>query len=230
MLLAMAVLMGLWFFISFLAGLAITFVGSPKWLELPWSAFGDFAETTDGRVYVELGFYSRILCYDKDGKFIANFGYPGNAKDTKLASSKTGLLFFRTQNRVYGYDHNWETKFVAKDDPAKTRTWKLSEDSKPVLVNTILGAVPDRAVGPGEPLFSPSQARIRESFVCDDGSVLERVGDAIWRTSKDGRVLTRYHSPWWFYLFKFPWPSLLSIPLCVLFAALAIYVKRKGGN
>jgi len=94
----MAVLMGLWFFVSFCGGPLLMFAGCPKWLEVPWSAFGDFVETPDGRVYVEAGFYSRILCYDKNGKFIANYRYPSNVKDTKLAASKTGLLFFRTKN------------------------------------------------------------------------------------------------------------------------------------
>jgi len=162
-----AILIGSWFFIAFMIGMVISFVGCPRWLELPWSVVRDYVETTDGRVYVALAFYSCVVCYDKEGNFVATYSWPlRNAKGTKLAAGKSGLLYFLGNNAVYAYDRNWKIVFDAEENPAKERRWKLAEDSKPFFDVGAPGLVPDRAVGPNELLFSPSQPRNRRNFLC----------------------------------------------------------------
>lgn len=218
---------GLWLLCSFLAGILCTFAGSPKGLELPWSDFGDFVEAVNGNVYVECRFYGRILCYDKQGDFVGSYAYPMmNAKDTKLAAGKDGLVYFRTRNTVYGYDVSWKNVVVVTEDPSKPRIWKLSQSGRPELVR-VDGVVPDRAVLPNELLFSPSQEKERIIFNCSDGSSLERGNSEIDRISKNGRVICKYKSAILLRFLKFPWPALLSIPLFLVFVFLALLLGKR---
>jgi hypothetical protein len=222
-------LTALWGF-SFLSGLFITFMGCPRWIELPWSGFGDYVEAIDGRVYVEARFYGRILCYEKNGKFVANYAFPiRNAKDTGLASGENGFIYFRTRNSVYGFDRNWNIVFSAEEDPSMDRTWKMSRKLSPSFAPGEGGKqfVPDRAISTNELLFSSTQDGVRQSFTCTDGTILERDGNALIRRSKEGGMLHRYSDARIVSLLRFPWPSVLGFPLFLLLVGFAIYAKIK---
>ena len=122
-------------FAFFLSGFAITFLGAPSWLPLPWSDFDDFVQSTDGKVFVAIGFYSRVLCYDENGKFIASYQYPfGYARDVGLAVDGYGHVFFRTQHLLYTYDTSWNLLEEAEGKFYSDRHWRLGQDGKPVFV------------------------------------------------------------------------------------------------
>lgn len=213
-LITLTVLTAVWFLASFLLGISVTFGFWPQRIPLPWSDAGDFVQATNGRVYIDLGFYSRILCYDRDGKFIASYSYSANAKGTKLAAGKSGLIYVCANNAVYTFNSTWKRVDLETADPAKPRVWKLSRDSRPLFVDGETGRVPNRAIRAGEFLFAPSQPEIRMSFECEDGTVLERNADSIDRVSKSGRTICKYSPPrgiaW---LLTVPWPALLAVPI-----------------
>ncbi len=63
-------------FAFFLSGFLTLQFGAPRWLPLPWSDFTNFVESPDGHVFVNLCFYSRVLSYDRKGRFKASYHYP----------------------------------------------------------------------------------------------------------------------------------------------------------
>ncbi|MCK5269392.1 MAG: hypothetical protein KAJ46_01355 [Sedimentisphaerales bacterium] len=204
-------------FASFLSGICITFLGSPSWLPLPWSGFDDFVQSPDGKVFVDIEFYSRVLCYNESGKFLASYPYPfGNAKDTGLAVDHNGRIFFRTQHWLYIYDVSWNLLEKDEGEFDSSRNWRLDEEGQPVFV---LGrqdvSVPNRAAVAGEYIFSKSYKR--SEFTCMNGSRLVRKDNHLERHSVQGELLATYNGPRILSLFTFPWPAFLAWPLAFLF-------------
>src|SRR5262249_24981438 len=84
--------------IVFLSGLSVPERGAPKGVELPWSGPIDYVESADGKIYVSSEFYSRVQCYDRDGRFLAAYSVPGKGRGgTGLAVGSNGLIYFRFQ-------------------------------------------------------------------------------------------------------------------------------------
>lgn len=222
-------------FVAFLFMPIIMLLGAPSWLPLPWSDFNDFVQSSDGKVFVSIGFYSRVLCYDESGKFIVSYPYPfGNAKDVGLAVDDYGHVFFRTQHWLYTYDTSWN---LLEEDEGKFesgRNWRLGQDGKPVFVNIDVKypRVPDRAAKPGEYIFRKTDER--KIFTCLDGSQLVREGNHIKRYSVEGELVGRYSGPWLVSIFTFPWPAFLAWPLAFLFAYIEnrkkYLFKQEKGN
>jgi len=195
--------------------------GTPKWLELPWSEFNDFVEGPEGRVYVSLGIYHVVLCYDRFGRFIASYRAPEIKHGVRLAGDEDGHLYY------------WAGEIVIKgtdwadighiDVPASgCNRWVLDENKKPVCWPAVKSWKPGVLFGPvdrvlsrpvtaGDVLFIGGGLR-RSSFLCNDGSVLERQGDSLVRKSQDGRVLVRYGTPWYLLWANFPYPVFLAFP------------------
>jgi len=207
----------LWLLCTFMLGITATFIGWPSILELPWSDFGDFVESTDGRVYVQCRFYSHILCYDTRGKFLSSLAYTANAKDTKLAAAKTGEIYLRSRNTVYTYTPEWKLISTVEDDPAKNRSWKLDADARPIRVDKTSEIIPNRPIGSGELLFSESQERVRDHYNCNDGSVLYRSKSSIRKISPDGTLLCVYQPPFILRLLQFPSAIMIAVPLGIAF-------------
>src|SRR5579871_5997160 len=148
-------------FAAFLSGFIITFCGAPRWLPIPWSDFRDFVESADGKVFVSVGFYSRVLCYAHNGDFIASYPYPfGNAKDTELAASADGRLFFRTQHRLFVYDSIWHQLSESEGEFSSARKWILDQQGNPVFVpgNARFPTV-DKLAKPGDLIFAKETRR-----------------------------------------------------------------------
>jgi hypothetical protein len=207
----------------------ITFLGAPGWLPLPWSDFTSFVESADGKVFVSVGFYSRVLCYGHDGHFIASYPYPfGNAKDTELAASVDGRLFFRTQHLLYVYDSTWRRDSEFESDFRSARNWVLDEQGKPVFASGHKRDVPtvDTLAKPGDRIFAKEHRR--ERFVGADGTALVREGNRLLRYSATGTILTIYQAPAPLRLFTFPWPAALAWPLFFLYGILTARRKRRG--
>jgi len=111
--------------VSFLSGLLLTVLPIPWDLPLPWSDFGDFVETADGRVIVNLRFYNRALCYDRSGNFLGTYRFPRASKVTRLAAGADGLLYCRSKNSVLVYGRDWELLSVSEADVLAERAWEL---------------------------------------------------------------------------------------------------------
>src|SRR5262245_53266731 len=78
--------------VSFVSGFLIALLPIPLGLPLPWSGFEDFVETPDGRVFVNLRFYNRVLCYDRSGEFLGAHRVPLRARGTDLAAGRDGVV------------------------------------------------------------------------------------------------------------------------------------------
>ena len=215
--------------VAFVGGFLITFLGAPRWLPLPWSDFTDFVESADGKVFVDVGFYSRVLCYGHDGRFIASYPYPfGNAKDTELAASADGRLFFRTQHLLYVYDSTWHQRSEFEGEFRSARNWALDEQGQPVFVPGDERDVPtvNTLAKPRDRIFAEEHRR--ERFVCADGTTLVRQGNRLVRSSATGTILTTYQTPAVLRPFTFPWPAVVAWPLFILYGIVTARRKRIG--
>jgi len=83
------------------------FVDGPRWLELPWSRLGDFVEGANGKVYVSLGLYPRVLCYDSAGHFVASYSVPAMQHGVELSVGDDGLIYFWSQGNVFIKNADW---------------------------------------------------------------------------------------------------------------------------
>ncbi|MHC4665547.1 MAG: hypothetical protein ACYS9T_06260 [Planctomycetota bacterium] len=209
--------------VFFLCGMVTIYFGAPSWLPLPWSDFDDFVQSSDGKVFVDIGLYSRVLCYDENGTFIASCPYRfGGAKDVGLAVDDHGHVFFRTQHLLYTYDTSWNLLEEAEGEFYSDRHWRLGQDGKPVIatVDVKYPRVPDRVAKPGELIFSKTYKRT--TFTCMDGTRLIRVRNHLNRYSTEGELVGQYSEPWLLSIFTFPWPAALAWPLGFLFAYIEI--------
>jgi hypothetical protein len=214
--------------LSFLSGFLLTVLPIPWGLPLPWSDFNDFVETPDGRVFVSVRFYNRALCYDRSGRFIAARRFPYGAKTTRLAAGRDGLVYCRSQNKVYVYSSDWELLSVAEADAQAERVWELGRDAGlPVHAPHRHGeAPPDRALDSGDLLFG--EAARREVFHCADGSVLRRVGNGLERVSAEGEVIAAYGTPWLLWPFVFPFPACIPWAGFLLMGLWGSYRARRA--
>jgi hypothetical protein len=214
-------------FLSFLSGALLSIFPIPWRMPLPWSDFGDFVETPDGRVLVELRFYNRILCYDRSGEFVTGYRLPHGAKDTRLAVGQDNLVYVRAQNAVYSYSPAWELIAVAKHGVKSERIWELSLDTgQPVHAPRRQDLPPDRAVVPGDLLFSSGERRV--VFCCTDGATLRRKGSSLERLSPTGDVTATYATAWPLRPFVFPFPALLAwVAVFAIVPWLAFLARRR---
>lgn len=205
-------------FAFFLSGFAITFLGAPSWLPLPWSHFRDFVQIPDGKVFVDIRFYDRVLCYDENGGFVASYPYPpGYPTVTGLAVNEDGHVLFRARDHLYIYSISWNLLEKIEGEDAVHMHWRLGEDGQPVYMKSNVGypRVPDRVAKPGEYLFRGKNKRT--SFTCMDGTRLIRVRNHLERYSSDEELVGQYSGPWLLSIFTFPWPAFLAWPLFFLF-------------
>jgi hypothetical protein len=204
-------------FAAFVSGRIMSSHGAPRWLPLPWSDFEDFVESADGKVFVDIAFYNRVLCYSQDGKFVASYPYPFGVKDTGLAASADGRVFFRGARHLHVYDTQWRLQATLEGESYSARNFALDDDGNPVYVpgDRTDRTVVHRLAKPGDRLFA--KERERTKFECKDGSTLVRQGNRLQRFSADGTPLATYQALAIYRPFTFPWPAALSWP-AMLFA------------
>ncbi|MCC6124569.1 MAG: hypothetical protein IT426_06390 [Pirellulales bacterium] len=194
---------------AFLSGFLFTLVSAPQWLPLPWSDFCDFVESSDGDVYVSLGFYHRVLRYDADGNFVASYPEPPGKGD-ELAADLQGRIFLcykRGRERVVVFSRAWQKLADYENNSNELVSWRLDGKGEPVSEQSWETATAvDRAAKPGDYIFHRKQRE--DSFTCIDGSRLVRTGNHLERISCDGRVIVTYSSPWILRPFTFPWPMI----------------------
>ena len=96
---------------AFCFGAIFTAAGAPRWLPLPWSGFQDFVEGPDGRVYVGLELYLRVLCYSREGQFIASYP-PPSGKNVHMAADARGHIYCLSSGGVGDnlgtYNGDWQ--------------------------------------------------------------------------------------------------------------------------
>ena len=192
------------FFVSMIA----TATGKiPRNLELPWSVFEDFTLGKDGSLYVSLAFYDRILRYDNSGRFLASYPAPG-PRGGGLATDASGRLHYRLPNAIYTYDSDWNLLAKSRCDFYDDPTWILNTKGEAECApgSGSTQAVPERALYPGEALFSSGRPWGKNHFDAADGSSIYRKGDRLYRYSGDGTLLSRYGTPWYLWWAKFPVP------------------------
>jgi len=202
----------------FLSGPAIMFLGSPSWLPLPWSDFDDFVQTPDGKVFVDIRFYQRVLCYDANGEFVASYPYPpGHPKVTGLAVNEDGHVLFRARNILYIYSSTWDLLEKFEGEDSANMYWRLKENGQPAYIKSdfVYPRVPDRVAIPGEYLFRKEGKRT--TFRCMDGSQLIRGINHLKRYTAEGELVGQYSGPRLLWIFTFPFPAFLAWPLAFLF-------------
>jgi hypothetical protein len=206
------------FFVSLLATSTRKLPGN---LELPWSGFEDFTQTKDGSVYVSLRFYERILRYDSSGRFLASYPAPG-AGYGGLATDVNGRIYFRLRNSVHTYDADWHLLAKSKCDFYGDRSWILNakEEAECAPGKGSVQVPPERAVYPGELLFSSERIWGKNHFDCVDGSSINRKGDRLYRYGGDGKLLSSYGTPWYLWWAKFPVPLAGAWVIMFLFGIL----------
>ncbi len=89
-----------------------------KHIEFPFSKPIMAVSDTQGNIYIDIGIYSRIQKYDKDGRFLLGFGYgsPGNSE-----------LIIDQKDRLYVGTYHWKNTLKVFSSEGK----KLSEFSEP---------------------------------------------------------------------------------------------------
>ncbi|MHC4506448.1 MAG: hypothetical protein ACYTFI_24395 [Planctomycetota bacterium] len=195
--------------VAFICSFAMTVLGAPRWLPLPWSDFRDFVEGTDGRVYVNIAMFSRVLCYDDSGHFVASYPEAPYAKDAGLAAGANGRIYLRGSNTVSVMTPEWELVQKVDAHYRADRTWRMGPDGAPIHSPGIdpNTSAPNRAVRPGELLFSDN-SRVRREFVCRDGSLLRRRRNSLRKVAPDGSVVAEYGGHWLYTPVTFPLPGM----------------------
>lgn len=184
--------------LAFLVSASIAQSGIWPNANLPLWDIGDFVEVPKGDVYVDVRFQNRIVRFDPSGRFKANYAYPsGPEKSTGLAVSRDGTLFFKARHRIYVVNSELKELSHYEHDEKGDRVWEFREGGVPVHApHRSKETRPHRAVNPGELLFSDDYfANRRESFVCANSSILDKLGSTIVRTSSSGSFVARYHGP-----------------------------------
>jgi hypothetical protein len=217
---------------SFVSGFLITLAGAPRSVPLPWSDIASFAESADGRIFVDLAFFSRVVCLDRDGSFLASLPYPGGAaKATELAASADGRVFHMAAGRIYELDSSWQLQRQHHGGEPGGRDWTLDVDGQlvPAADGRPASPVVDRLAQPGDRIFSSSSRRRR--FACRDGSFLVRKFNHLERISNSGELIRTYAAPVALRPFTFPLPAVLAWPyLFVVGAVRGSRRKRRGAT
>jgi hypothetical protein len=210
--------------LTFLSGIFVKFVGAPKWMPLPWSDFGDFVESSDENVFITINFYSRVICYNADGEFVASYPFPRGGPDNGLASSIDGRIFFRSHNHLCVYDDSWQKILELENDSDRDINWILDSSGNPVIYSGIDQWVVNKLAQPGDQIFAKEEQR--KKFECGDGSVLVRDGNSLKKYNNDGSLQTTYSASILFYPITFPWPGFLAWPYLFFLFILAIRRSR----
>ena len=184
----------------------------------------DFVSVPNGNIYISLGFYTRVLCYDKDGHFVASYPVPETKHGVRLAVDDKGHLYYWVLGKIFRADKDWNTQEVA--EKVGCESWSLDETYKPICRPEARKneQMPGRAISHGEVLFSAS-SKERESFRCVDGSMLERSGwsgNSLLIRAQDGKVRKTLATPWYLSWAVFPFPA--SFALLVM--ALLIFLSK----
>lgn len=211
-------------FVAFLLAFILSYGSAPRWMEVPWSDVGDFVEGPDGRVYVHTRFYSRVLCYDRSGSFVASYPFPvPGGGSTEMAAGANGLIYCRQSNSVFAFTGSWEEVWRAKEDYRREGYWKMGEDGRPLFVpdEKAEGLTLDRPVRPGERLFVPGSGS-SSKFTAEDGTETERSWLSIRRRTPDGRTTPACRSPLYLAPVVFPFPGALA---WIAFALLVLLRK-----
>jgi len=201
----------------FILGLFTSFVWWPHCLPLPWSHVQSVVETGEGNIFLDVGFYGRILRYARDGKFVATYPYPENVKNISMLVDQKGHLGVAGFN-FYRFEENGAWTLWAKRKKPGESYWKFNSKGTPILTNI----VPDRSSGVDQ---GDGATRGSRGFLCADGSMLIPMGvtgSTIVRI-KDGKIVDRYVTAWFSRPFTFPWPMGLAWPI-VFFL---VYINKK---
>jgi hypothetical protein len=212
--------LGIWMGICWLKLISSFFslaVDTPRWLRVPWSDFGDFAETPDGRVYVDIKFYSRVLCYDHYGNFIASYLSPVSGGDTGLAADTAGRIYYRQRNTVHIFNDHWQRIGEVSAADSANRTWILNPAGQPEYSPRDRDLqLPDHAAAPGELLFADTGRR--QSHRALDGTNLNRRHNSLIRRTEAGQTIATYGTPWVLVPIVFPIPGGIGCGLTFLWA------------
>lgn len=221
-------------FLQFPLSTVVTAIGSPRWLPLPWSAMTDFVSVPNGHIYISLGFYNRVLCYDGDGRFVGSYPVPETKHGVRLAVDDKGHLYYWALGKIILVDEDWKTQVLA--EKVGCESWSLDETYKPICRAEAQQNIqmPGRAISHGEVLFAAS-SKERESFRCTDGSMLERSGwnrNSLLIRSEDGKIGKTLGTPWYLSWAVFPFPASLALLVTALIIFLCNGTKKpqQGNN
>ncbi len=193
-------------------------------LPLPWFGAADFVENSTGDVYIAAALVPRIDKYSNSGRLLASFSSPERRypASVRLAAGSDGTLYVKTREGVVSYSATFDllSELKAPDDNV---FWKLN-DHATVFASSESTSVPSGLIHPGETLF-PTESR--KQFECVDGTLLRHGGSGLQRITATGEMVRYYGTPWYFFLFRFPWPALASGVLLLVFLIIpAIHLPR----
>ncbi len=200
----------------------------PRWLELPWSSFDDFAVTPAGEVLVYSSMFEQLLVYSLEGDFQTSL--PG------VRSSGMHYLAVDVEGRVYvgatpaiceaGTLESDDFAFRCRGGEARGVTgWRLS-DAGVAEPTTSLAPAPDRAIRAGEALMT-FDSRGRKRFELESGGWVERHGDRLMVHQATGESVT-ISTPWYLYGLKFPFPGALAWGLAFIIVSTESWKGRRS--
>jgi hypothetical protein len=195
------------YWLVFAGAMAMSELGAPAWLPLPWSDAKGFIEAPDGRVCVELMFYARIVCNEPSGAFSRSYpGWNGGGGDRALAVDAAGRIYHRVRNHVTILDSGWQRIGELDAPDGVDRTWTLGLDGRPTYTPGSSGKAPTRPVSPGGLLFAGGAP---DTFTTAGGDLLVRDGGGIRRVTAAGKTLG-YGSPAYLAWAVFPIPGVIG--------------------
>jgi hypothetical protein len=218
-----------------LAVMAIFVLGAivpawPSWLELPWSGFDDFAATADGKILVYSSVFSRLLVYDSEGDFVVSLPGLRSGGSHALAVDRRGRVYVAVRSALCTLDLAGAAEPACQTAQNDHFTgWQLNQDGTPEAIGHEIRPedIPNRPVGPGEILLSPSLPA-RRMFAVDGPEKMEirRTGDRL-SIRLPGRPPVRLSTPWYLYWAKIPFPGFLAWIATFLAVLLGERGKRK---
>ncbi len=217
-----------WILTVFLVFVLSDVVPWPRWLELPWSGFDDFAVTPAGRVLVYSSFFSQLLVYDLEGDFqtslpgVQRGGYHYLAVDVEGRVYASGTPALCEAGALGSDDFSFRCRGAGAEDASG---WRLNYAgvAEPVFSPA---PAPNRAVRPGEMLIT-FDSRPWKRFNLESGGWVERCGDRLTVHRPLGESVT-IATPWYLYWVKFPVPGALGWILGILMAGTQDWRRRRA--
>ena len=200
----------------------------PRWLELPWSSFDDFAVTPAGEVLVYSSSFQQLLVYSLEGDFQTSLPGIRGSGGRYLAVDVKGRVYVGATPAICEAGPLGSDDFSFRCHGGEKRGvtgWWLS-DTGEAEPTTSSATAPDRAIRAGEALLT-FDSRGRRRFDLESGGWVERHGDRLTVHPATGESVT-LSTPWYLYWAKFPFPGALAWVLAVVIGATESRRRRRA--
>ena len=199
----------------------------PRWLELPWSGFDDFAVTPTGEVLVYSSMFQQLLVYSLEGDFQTSLPGIRGSGGRYLAVDVKGRVYVGATPAICEAGPLGSDDFSFRCHGGEKRGvtgWRLS-DTGEAEPTTSSEPAPDRAIRPGEALMTFDSCG-RRRFDLESGGWVERHGDRL-IVYQAMSVTVAISTAWYLYWLKFPFPGALAWGLAIV---IGVTASRRGSH